>query len=67
MWFIFLMLLGFGMTTAGGVSLIIYLNIIPVGVSFYQYLIFVKDRPECYLFILGIVIIVLTVYFARER
>jgi hypothetical protein len=61
MWYIFWFLLGFGLTTAGGVTLIIYLNILPLGVTMFDYFLFVLDRPECYLFPIGILVITLTV------
>ncbi|MBB6453037.1 putative outer membrane lipoprotein [Salirhabdus euzebyi] len=61
MWYIFWLLVGFGLATAGGVTLIVYLNIIPAGLSFFDYILFVMDRPECYLFPVGLLIICITV------
>ncbi|GAA0491810.1 hypothetical protein GCM10008986_17500 [Salinibacillus aidingensis] len=60
---IFWFFVGFGLTVAGGVSLIIYLNIIPVGLGFIDYLIFIKDKPESYLLLVGILIITFSCFF----
>ncbi|MCP8615570.1 hypothetical protein [Salirhabdus salicampi] len=62
MWYIFWFLIGFGFATAGGVTLIAYLNLIPIGFTWFEYFLFVKGRPECYLFPLGILIITMTVF-----
>ncbi|QHS24404.1 hypothetical protein GWK91_01335 [Virgibacillus sp. MSP4-1] len=62
MW-IFWFFVGFGLTVAGGVSLIIYLNIIPVGLGFVDYLIFIKDKPESYLLLVGVLIITCSCFF----
>ncbi len=62
MWYIFWFLLGFGFTTAGGVTILVYMNIIPIGVSFVEFLIFVSHRPESYLLPIGIIIILITAY-----
>ncbi|SEU03236.1 hypothetical protein SAMN05421676_11535 [Salinibacillus kushneri] len=63
MLWIFWFFIGFGLTIAGGVSLIIYLNIIPVGLSFIDYLLFIVDKPETYLLPVGILIISFTCFF----
>lgn len=52
-----LFLIGFGLTVAGGVSLIGYLNLLAMGNSFLDYVSFVVKRPECYLFPIGILFI----------
>ncbi|WP_102028036.1 hypothetical protein [Salirhabdus sp. Marseille-P4669] len=62
MWYIFWFLIGFGFTTAGGVTLLVYLNIIPIGVTLAEFFIFILHRPESYLLPIGVVIILVTAY-----
>ncbi|SDC28722.1 hypothetical protein SAMN05421734_10641 [Pelagirhabdus alkalitolerans] len=51
-----LFLIGFGLSVVGGVMIILYLNLIPAGLSFKSYLIFIAGRMECQLFIVGCLI-----------
>jgi len=57
MGYIFIFLIGFGMTITGGVTIIAYLNILAAGVSWVDYLIFIGGRVECYFFPIGIILI----------
>lgn len=59
----FLLLTGFGIAVAGGVSTIAYLNLLTTGYSFIDYLIYVCKRIECYLLPLGILIVWISVYY----
>lgn len=59
---IFLFLLGFGFSVSGGVTVIAYLNFLPAGMTWMNFLLFIKGRPECYLLPLGIVLITLSIY-----
>ncbi|HLT54758.1 MAG TPA: hypothetical protein VK057_01455 [Bacillota bacterium] len=61
MGYLFFFLIGFGLAVTGGVSLIIYLNLIPAGVSWSDYFIFVAGRIECYFLPLGIIIMALVI------
>ncbi|UOR13134.1 hypothetical protein [Halobacillus amylolyticus] len=54
-WLLFLT--GFGFSVAGGTVTITYLNLIPAGLGWIEFLLFIKSRPECYLFPLGILFI----------
>ncbi|MFC0524782.1 hypothetical protein ACFFGV_14485 [Pontibacillus salicampi] len=54
---IFLFLTGFGFAVSGGVTIIAYLNFLPAGFGWIDYLLFIKTRPECYLLPFGIVLI----------
>jgi hypothetical protein len=63
----FLLCIGFGLAVAGGVSLIIYLNLLTTGINFIDYLLFVSTKVECYLFIIGIMIISVAIYFPRRK
>ncbi|GAA5416645.1 hypothetical protein Pryu01_01683 [Paraliobacillus ryukyuensis] len=50
-------LIGFGLAVSGGVTIILYLNLIPAGLSWIEYVTYIATRSECYLFIIGILII----------
>ncbi|MGG3449542.1 hypothetical protein [Domibacillus aminovorans] len=52
-------LTGFGFAVAGGVSFIMYFNLLAAGMTWTDYLSFTISRPECYLFFLGWVLIIL--------
>ncbi|UOQ92828.1 hypothetical protein MUO14_20825 [Halobacillus shinanisalinarum] len=54
-WLLFL--IGFGFSVAGGTVTITYLNLIPAGLTWIEFLLFIRSRPECYLFPIGIVLI----------
>ncbi|ENH96174.1 hypothetical protein J416_12222 [Gracilibacillus halophilus YIM-C55.5] len=51
-----LFLVGFGLSISGGVSIILYLNFIPAGLSFLDYLIIMQTKIECYFFLFGILL-----------
>jgi hypothetical protein len=50
-------LIGFGLAVSGGVSFIAYLNLLTMGHSFGHYLSYIVTRPECYLLLVGILMI----------
>ncbi|NQD67548.1 hypothetical protein HP456_16670, partial [Bacillus haikouensis] len=58
----FVLFVGFGLAVSGGISLIIYLNLLTTGMTIIEYLQFISTRVECYLFLVGILIITLTIY-----
>lgn len=60
---IFLFLIGFGFSVAGGVSTIAYLNLLTIGKDIREYLLFVSQRIECYLLPIGMIIIWISIYF----
>ncbi|WP_100011475.1 hypothetical protein [Lentibacillus sediminis] len=62
MGYIFLFLIGFGLSVTGGVTLIAYLNFLPAGVSWMDYFIFIQGRPECYFLPVGFVIMAIAIY-----
>jgi len=64
---IFLFLLGFGFAVSGGVTMIAYLNLLPAGFSWGDYLLFLKTRPECYLFPIGITMITVATFFLPQE
>jgi hypothetical protein len=59
----FLLLTGFGMAVAGGVSTIAYLNLLTTGYSFMDYLLDISKKFECYLLPLGIVMVWISIYY----
>ncbi len=60
---LFVFLFGFGLAISGGISIIAYLNLLTTGSSFSEYLMFISHRLECYLFVIGIVLISLSIYY----
>lgn len=52
----FFFLVGFGLSISGGISIILYLNFIPAGMNFLDYLLFLKDKIECYFLLVGLVL-----------
>lgn len=52
--------IGFGFAVTGGVSIIAYLNFLPAGLTFMDYLIFISTQLDCYLLIVGFALM----YFA---
>ncbi|SEP84098.1 hypothetical protein [Piscibacillus halophilus] len=57
-----LFLIGFGFCCVGGVSIIGYLNYLPVGMSTYDFILFIYTRPECYLLPGGLILIFIAMY-----
>lgn len=55
-------LVGFGLTVAGGVSIIAYLNILAAGYSLLDFMKFIIRQPECYLLLIGIIFITIPTY-----
>ncbi|WP_404459488.1 hypothetical protein [Oceanobacillus kapialis] len=62
MGYIFVFLIGFGLSVTGGVTIIAYLNFLPAGITWVEYFIFIAGRVECYFLPLGIVIMGLVVF-----
>lgn len=61
-----MVLIGFGIAVSGGTTSIMYLNLLPIGYSFTEYLDFISHRLECYLFPIGLFIIWISIYFPAE-
>ncbi|WP_053220367.1 hypothetical protein [Virgibacillus senegalensis] len=60
--FLTLFLVGFGLAVSGGVTLILYLNFIPAGLSWIDYFLFAVGRLECYFLPLGLLLIIIAIY-----
>lgn len=54
---IMLFLIGFGMSIIGFMYIILYLNYLSIGYSFFEYIKLIFTRLECLLSLIGLVII----------
>lgn len=59
---IFFFLLGFGLMVIGSMYVILYLNLITIGYSFFEYVNFIIRRLECLFLIIGLIILTLSIY-----
>lgn len=59
---VFLFLTGFGLTVIGCVYIISYLNLLTIGYNFLEYVNFISRQLECLYFILGIILMLSTVF-----
>src|SRR5690606_32630849 len=59
---IFIYLVGFGLATSGGISIISYLNLFAMGYTMPDYLLFIMKRPDCYFLLIGIILITWAVF-----
>ncbi len=64
---LFGLFIGFGLAVSGGVSMIIYLNLLTTGMTINEYFLFIITRVECYLFLLGLLIITFSIYLPRKK
>ncbi|MFC4320651.1 hypothetical protein [Litchfieldia salsa] len=64
---LFIFLIGFGISIAGGISTIAYLNLLATGSNIIEYLSYISSRIECYLLPLGLIIIWLSIYVPSSR
>lgn len=62
MGYMLLFLIGFGLAVSGGVSLIAYLNLLPAGVSWLEYYLFIRSRIECYFLPIGLILMVIIIF-----
>ncbi|MBU9721796.1 hypothetical protein [Bacillus alkalicola] len=63
----FILFIGFGLAVAGGISIVAYLNLLTVGYSVIDYIIFLSSRVEFYLFLLGIILIWGMIYLPFKK
>ncbi|WP_273850018.1 hypothetical protein [Guptibacillus spartinae] len=61
----FTFLIGFGLSVAGGVTLILELNLMIIGHSLLEYLAYISKTPELYLFVSGVAVVWVSVYWPR--
>ena len=62
MYRLFFFLIGFGLTIIGIIYIILYLNLLTIGYKFSEYVNFIIRRIECWYSILGIVIMLISIY-----
>ncbi len=69
MGFVILFLIGFGLAVAGGVTMIIYLNLLSAGVTWTEYFLFVSGRVECYFLLVGFAMMYVAIqrYYKSEE
>lgn len=58
----FLFLIGFGFSLIGSMYLILYLNYLTIGYTFLEYLNFIVNRFECFLLVMGIILIIIAIF-----
>nr|WP_304213092.1 hypothetical protein [Fredinandcohnia onubensis] len=59
----FLFLVGFGLAVSGGITTIAYLNLTTTGFTFIEFLQFISKRIECYLIVVGLAMVWISIYF----
>ncbi len=62
---IFFFLVGFGFAIIGLVYIISYLNLMTIGYNFNQYIHFISRRFECYLTVIGLALIFITIFIRK--
>ncbi len=55
-------LIGFGLTIIGCIYIISYMNLMTIGYNFKEYVNFIIRRIECLYAVIGLILIVLTIY-----
>jgi hypothetical protein len=63
----FLLMIGFGLAVGGGVTMILYMNLIAVGHGIGQYALFIVTRAEFYIFLAGIFVIWTSLFLPFKR
>lgn len=66
MFYYFLFLIGFGFSIIGFMYIILYLNYLSIGNTYLDYLTIISKRGECYLAIIGLIIISIVI-FKKEK
>lgn len=64
---VFIFLTGFGLTVIGCIFIISYLNLLTIGYNFLEYVNFISRQLECLYFILGIFLMLLTIFLKGEK
>lgn len=64
---IFFFLFGFGIMTVGFIYTILYLNLLNIGYNFSNYVNFIIRRFECYLIVIGFIIMNLSMYIKGAK
>lgn len=64
---IFFFLLGFGLSVIGFTYIISYLNLLTMGYTFLEYLLFITKRYECIIAIIGFIMITCAIFKGGEK
>lgn len=60
-------LIGFGFSIIGFVFIITYLNLIPLGYNFFEYVNFISRRAECLIGPIGLIISFLSIFISGKE
>lgn len=63
---IFFFLFGFGLMVLGFTYIILYLNLLSTTYNFLEYVKFISSRLECYLIVIGLIILILSLLIKGE-
>lgn len=63
---IFFFLIGFGLTLIGSIYIISYLNLMTIGYNFFDYVNFIIKRTECYYALIGLIIIMMSIFIPSK-
>lgn len=64
---VFFFLMGFGFTVMGCSFIILYLNLTTMGYNFINYVNFIIRRIECYFSIIGLIMMILSIWIKGEK
>jgi len=64
---VLLFLFGFGLTVIGSTYLISYLNLFSLGYNFLEYVNFIIRRYECWYFVIGLFLIIISIYIGGKN
>lgn len=64
---IFFFLLGFGLSVIGFTYIIGYLNLLTMGYTFIEYLLFITKRYECIIAIVGFIMITCAIFKGGKK
>ena len=64
---IFFFLFGFGLMVVGFTYIILYLNLFTIGYNFLEYVNFIFSRLECYFVLIGLIILISSLFIKGEK
>lgn len=64
---IFLFILGIIITSLSSMFIIMYANLLTMGYTISEYLFFILRRLECLIIIIGIILIIISLYKRKEK
>lgn len=60
-------IIGLFLMTIGNVFIILYLNLLTLGYNFIFYVNFITRRFECYYLLIGLIIVLLTIFIKGDK